>query len=443
MNTEIYKYLFLIIYYWKSDVAMASYLQWMSQVLKEAISLGGLPEELHDLIFKPERVISVKIPVKMDNGKVAVFEGYRVQHNSVLGPYKGGIRYHPDVTLDTDMALALGMTLKNSLANIPYGGGKGAVKVDPTKLSSRELEELSRGYVRALYKFIGPEVDIPAPDVNTNPQIMAWMVDEYSKLSGRNVPAVFTGKPPELWGNPARIYSTGFGVAILAKAAADAFMGGIEGKKVAVHGFGNVGSYAAYWLSKLGAKVIAISNIYGSVYDPNGIDVELAISKPEVINDVRAYPKGQKSNDTDVPLFVDADILVPASLENVITPEKVERVKAKLIVEGANGPTVPEAEKLLYSRKGFHAVIPDILANSGGVVMSYLEWVQNLYWFNWSEEEAREKLRIIMMDNFKRVMEAWKRLSEKNADKLVTMRDASFALSVERIYKAMKLRGQI
>lgn len=422
---------------------MASYLEWMSQVLRESISIADLPSELHNIIFKPERIISVKIPVKMDNGKIAVFEGYRVQHNSVLGPYKGGIRFHPEVTLDTDIALALGMTLKNSLANIPYGGGKGAVKVDPFKLSQRELEELSRGYVRALFPFIGPDKDIPAPDVNTNPQIMAWMMDEYSKLAGRNVPAVFTGKPPELGGNPARIYSTGFGVAVVAKAAAEAFADGIEGKKVAVHGFGNVGSYAALWLSRLGAKVIAISNIYGSVYDPNGIDVELAINNPEVLKDVRAYPKGQKSNDTDVPLYVDADILVPASLENVITPEKVPKIKAKLIVEGANGPTVPEAEKQLYSRDDFYAVVPDILANSGGVIGSYLEWVQNLNWYNFTEEEVRNRLEKIMLDNFKRVMDAWKRFKDKNPNRKVTMRDASFALAVERIYVAMKLRGQI
>lgn len=415
----------------------------MSQVLKESISVAGLPEEIHDIIFKPERVISVKIPVRMDNGKIAVFEGYRVQHNSVLGPYKGGIRFHPEVTLETDMALALGMTLKNSLANIPYGGGKGAVRVDPFKLSQRELEELSRGYARALYPFIGPDKDIPAPDVNTNPQIMAWMMDEYSKLAGKNVPAVFTGKPPEIGGNPARTYSTGFGVAVVAKAASEIFMGGIEGKKVAVHGFGNVGSYAALWLSRLGAKIIAISNIYGSVYDPNGIDVELALSRPEILRDVRAYPRGQKSNDVDVPLYVDADILVPASLEDIITPEKVPRIKAKLIVEGANGPTVPEAERQLYSRKDFYAVIPDILANSGGVIGSYLEWVQNLNWYSWSETEMREKLEKIMLDNFRRVMDAWKRFRDRNADRLVTMRDASFALSVERIYNAMKLRGQI
>ncbi|MGC8678476.1 MAG: Glu/Leu/Phe/Val family dehydrogenase [Fervidicoccaceae archaeon] len=422
---------------------MSSYLQWMSQVLRESISIAGLPTEIHDMIFKPERIISVKIPVRMDNGKIAVFEGYRVQHNSVLGPYKGGIRFHPEVTLETDMALAFGMTLKNSLANIPYGGGKGAVKVDPFKLSERELEELSRGYVRALFPFIGPDKDIPAPDVNTNPRIMAWMVDEYSKLAGKNVPASFTGKPPELGGNPARIYSTGFGVAVIAKAAAEVFAGGIEGKRVAVHGFGNVGSYAALWLSKFGAKVVAISNIFGSVYDPDGIDAELAAKNPEVLKDVRAYPKGQKFNETDIPLYVDADILVPASLENVITPEKVPRIKAKLIVEGANGPTVPEAERQLYMRKDFYAVVPDILANSGGVIGSYLEWVQNLNWYNMSEEEVRSKLESIMLNNYKIVMDAWKRFREKNPEKMVTMRDASFALAVERIYEAMKLRGLI
>ncbi|PMB75577.1 MAG: glutamate dehydrogenase [Fervidicoccus fontis] len=422
---------------------LSNYFEWELGVLKEAVNLAGLPSEVFDYLSKPDRIIQVKIPLRLDNGKLEVFEGYRVQYNNALGPYKGGIRYHPEVTLETDMALALGMTLKNSLAGIPYGGGKGAVKVDPSKLSMRELEALSRTYVRGIYKLIGPEEDIPAPDVNTNPQTMAWMVDEYSKLTGRNVPAVFTAKPPELWGNPVRIYSTGYGVAVMAKEAADLWMGGLKGKKVAVHGFGNVGSYAAYWISKFGAKVIAISRSRGSVYDPEGIDVELALKSPEILKDIRNYPRGQKSNDPDTVLYTDVDILLPCSLENVITAEKAKNIKAKLIVEGANGPTTPDAEKILYSRKDFVAVIPDILANAGGVIMSYLEWVENLQWYFWDEEETRQKLSSIMSNNFNRTNTYWNKLRERYPERLVTMRDAAFALAVERVYTAMKLRGWI
>ncbi len=422
---------------------MSSYLEWLLGVLKNSVELAGLPHEVYDYLSKPDRVLIVKIPVRMDDGRLVIFEGYRVQHNNVLGPYKGGIRYHPEVSLETTVALALEMTLKNSLVGIPYGGGKGAVRCDPKKMSMRELEQLSRGYVRAIAPLIGDQIDIPAPDVNTNPQIMAWMVDEYSKIKGYNVSGVFTGKPPELWGNPVRIYSTGFGVAIAAKAAAERWMGGFEGKTVAVHGFGNVSQYAAYWASKFGAKVVAISDTSGTVYDSNGLDVELAMKVKNETGKVINYPKGNKIPDPDASLYVEADILIPGAIENVITHENVAKVKAKLIVEGANGPTTPEAEKILYSRKDFIAVVPDILANAGGVIMSYLEWVENLQWWFWEEEETRERLASIMMKNFKRTADRWDQLKSERKDRLVTMRDAAFVLAVERIYKAMKVRGWI
>ncbi len=418
-----------------------SYLEWMLKVLKEAVELGGFPEEVYKYLSKPDRILIVKIPVRMDDGRLEIFEGYRVQHNNALGPYKGGIRFHPEVTLETDMALALGMTLKNSLAGIPYGGGKGAVRVDPKKLSKRELEQLSRGYARAIAPLIGDQIDIPAPDVNTNPQIMAWMVDEYSKLKGYNVPGVFTAKPPELWGNPVRIYSTGFGAVVAAKEAAERWLGGFEGKTIAIHGFGNAGQYAALWATKWGAKVVAISDTSGSVYDPEGIDVELAMKVKNETRKVINYPKGQKfPGDSDVPLYVDADILIPAAIENVITAENVDKVKAKLIVEAANGPTTPDAEKKLYERKDFVAVVPDILANAGGVIMSYLEWVENLQWYFWDEEETRNKLAAIMKRNFHRTADRWEKLKSEK-DFIVTMRDAAFVLAVERVYTAMKLRG--
>jgi len=416
-----------------------SYLQWMLQVLRRAVDLGGFPEEVYTILSKPERVLMVSIPVRMDDGKLVVFEGYRVQHNSALGPYKGGIRFHPEVDLETDMALALGMTLKNSLNGLPYGGGKGAVKVDPKKLSPGELERLCRGYARAIAPLIGDLEDIPAPDVGTNPQMMAWMVDEYSKLKGRNVPGVFTAKPPELWGNPVRLYSTGFGTAVAAKVAAEKYLGTFEGLRVAVHGFGNVAQYAAYYSAKFGAKVVAVSDTSGTVYDPEGIDVELAMKVKESTGKVVNYPKGEKIPESDASLYVDCEVLMPSAIENVIRADNVHKVKAKVISEGANGPTTPEAEKVLYERGT--VIVPDIAANAGGVIMSYLEWVENLQWYWWSEEETLARLKSIIENNIKRLIAKYESLRSGKGP--VTMRDAAFVVAVERIYKAMKVRGWI
>ncbi len=419
---------------------MASeFLENVLKTIKRGVELGGFPEEFYHLISKPERILVVKIPVRMDDGRLVVFEGYRVQHNSALGPYKGGIRFHPEVTLDDDIALATLMTLKNSLAGIPYGGGKGAVRVDPKKLSKRELEQLSRGYARAIAPLIGELKDIPAPDVGTNAQVMAWMVDELSKLAGRNVPGTFTAKPPELWGNPVREYATGFGAAVMAREAANVYLGGIEGKTVSIQGFGNTGQWHAYWLAKMGAKIVAISDTSGTVYDPEGIDVELAMKIKRETGKVINYPKGEKIPDPKAALYVEADILGPDALEDQITLENVDKVKAKLIVEGANGPTTPEAEAKLYERGAL--VIPDFLANAGGVVMSYLEWVENLQWYYWSEEETRARLEEIMKNNFHRVNKKYQEMKAEKPD--ITMRDAALVLSLERIYKAMKWRGWI
>ena len=404
--------------------------------LKHSIGLGGFPEELYKILSKPERILIVKIPIKMDNGRLEMFEGYRVQHNSALGPYKGGVRFHPDVTLEDDIALATLMTLKNSLAGIPYGGGKGAVRVNPKKLSKGELERLSRGYIRAIAPLIGEELDIPAPDVGTNPQIMAWMADEYSKVVGRNVPGIITAKPPILWGNPVREYATGFGLSVVTKEAAEKYLGGLEGKRVAIQGFGNVGRWHAYWLSKMGAKLVAISDSSGTVYDPNGIDIETAMNVKNRTGKVINYPKGERIADSKASLYVDAEIVAPDALENQITIENVDKVKAKLIVEGANGPTTPEAEAKLTERGAI--VVPDFLANAGGVVMSYLEWVENLQWYIWGEEETRARLERIMKNNFLRV---YKKYEDMKSERKVTMRDAALVLSLERLYEAMKTRG--
>ncbi len=416
-----------------------SYLQWMLQVLRKSVELGGFPEEVYQVLSRPERVLMVSVPVRMDSGKIVVFEGYRVQHNSALGPYKGGIRFHHEVDLETDMALALGMTLKNSLNGLPYGGGKGAVKVNPKELSQGELERLSRGYARAIAPLIGDLVDIPAPDVGTNPQIMAWMVDEYSKLKGYNVPGVFTAKPPDLWGNPVRLYSTGFGTAVAGRVAAEKYLGTFEGLRVAVHGFGNVGQYAAYFSAKFGAKVVAVSDTSGTVYDPEGIDVELAMKVKESTGKVVNYPRGEKIPDPDASLYADCDVLMPSALENVIREDNVAKVKAKVISEGANGPTTPGAEKVLYERGA--VIVPDIAANAGGVIMSYLEWVENLQWYWWSEEETLQRIKSIMENNIKRLISKYESLRGEKGT--VTMRDAAFVVAVERVYKAMKLRGWI
>ncbi len=411
------------------------------QLLRRSIELGGFPIELYEFLSRPKRVLVVSIPVRVDGGGVVFFEGYRVQHNDALGPYKGGIRFHPEVSLADDMALATIMTLKNSLAGLPYGGAKGAVRVDPKRLSPRELEELSRGYVRAIAPLIGEELDIPAPDVGTNSQIMAWMVDEYSKIAGRNAPAVFTAKPPELWGNPVREYSTGFGVAVTAVYAAKALWGSAEGKTAAVQGFGNVGRWTAYWLEKMGIRVVAISDINGTVYKKGGLTTAELVEKnrnakgPDLLAQIAKYNDAPIVQDPSAVFGVDADILVPAALENAITEDNVGSVRARLVVEGANGPTTPEAEKVLYERGA--VVVPDVLANAGGVVMSYLEWVENLQWFMWDEEETRARLERIMAENFRRVHQRW--VQEKGW----TMRDAAYVIAVERIYKAMKARGWI
>ncbi|MCG2869631.1 MAG: Glu/Leu/Phe/Val dehydrogenase [Vulcanisaeta sp.] len=415
-----------------------TFLESVLQTLKRAIELGGYPQEVYEILSRPQRVITVNIPVRMDNGKIQVFTGYRVQHNNALGPYKGGIRFHPEVTLEEDIALATVMTFKNALNGLPYGGGKGAVAVDPKKLSRRELEELSRGYARALAPFIGPEVDIPAPDVGTDPQIMAWMVDEYSKIAGRNVPGVFTAKPAILWGNPVREYSTGFGVAVWAREAAKKLWGGIEGKTVAVQGFGNVGYWAAYWLIKMGARVVAVADSKGGVYNPNGLDLAAVKAVKDKTGSVINYdaPGTRKITNEEV-LELPVDVLVPAALENVIHKGNANNIKAKLIVEGANGPTTADAEKILHGRGVW--ILPDLAANAGGVVMSYLEWVENLQWYFWDEDETRNKLERILLDTFNRVMNRWNKLG---TDK-VTIREAAYVEAVDRIYNAMKVRGWI
>ncbi|MEM3762840.1 MAG: Glu/Leu/Phe/Val dehydrogenase, partial [Desulfurococcaceae archaeon] len=382
--------------------------------------------------------VQVKITIRRDDGRIATFIGWRSQHNSALGPYKGGIRYSPNATAGETVALSMWMTWKNALAGLPYGGGKGAVRVNPKELSQRELEELSRKYFAAIAREVGPDIDIPAPDVYTNPQVMAWYYDEYSRIVGYPAWGVVTAKPVELGGLQARVVSTGYGVALVAREAAKKVLGGVEGKTVAVHGFGNVGMYAAKYLAEWGATVVAVSDSKGYIYDPGGLDVEEVIRVKAEMGSVVNYKKGNvKVSENHMELLeLPVDILVPAAIENVITSENVNRVKAKIISEGANGPTTPEADKVLHE-KGT-VVIPDILANAGGVTMSWIEWSHNRMGCFLTEEEALSRLDKMMTQNFHRVFDEWqKKYSE------YPMRIAAYAIAVDRVVKVMKIRGWI
>jgi len=406
--------------------------------LRESASLLGLPDEVVEILRHPEKLVQVKITIRRDNGKLETYLGWRSQHNSALGPYKGGIRYAETVTPGEVVALSMWMTWKCSLAGIPYGGGKGGVRVNPKTLSSRELEELSRKYFAAIAREVGPDIDIPAPDVGTNPQIMGWYYDEYTKIAGYQAWGVITAKPAELGGLYVRVVSTGYGTALAAREAAKKLFGGLEGRTVAVHGFGNVGIYAAKYLAEWGATVVAVSDSKGYVYNPRGIDVEKAIDIKTKTDAVINYKdEGVKTSSNHMELLeLPVDILVPAAIENVITKENVERVKAKLIVEGANGPTTPEADKILHERGV--VVIPDILANAGGVVMSWIEWSHNKMGCFLTDEEAISRLDKMMTLNFNKVFNEWEK---KYSD--YPMRVAAYTIAVDRVVKAMKLRGWI
>ncbi|MEM4869690.1 MAG: Glu/Leu/Phe/Val dehydrogenase [Desulfurococcaceae archaeon] len=406
--------------------------------LKDVANILGLSDEIVEALRHPEKLVQVKITIRRDDGRIATFIGWRSQHNSALGPYKGGIRYSPNATAGETVALSMWMTWKNALAGLPYGGGKGAVRVNPKELSQRELEELSRKYFAAIAREVGPDIDIPAPDVYTNPQVMAWYYDEYSRIVGYPAWGVVTAKPVELGGLQARVVSTGYGVALVAREAAKKVLGGVEGKTVAVHGFGNVGMYAAKYLAEWGATVVAVSDSKGYIYDPGGLDVEEVIRVKTEMGSVVNYKKGNvKVSENHMELLeLPVDILVPAAIENVITSENVNRVKAKIISEGANGPTTPEADKVLHE-KGT-VVIPDILANAGGVTMSWIEWSHNRMGCFLTEEEALSRLDKMMTQNFHRVFDEWqKKYSE------YPMRIAAYAIAVDRVVKAMKIRGWI
>lgn len=404
--------------------------------LERAAKIAEIDPQAVEILKYPQRVIRVSIPVKMDDGSVKVFVGYRSQHNNALGPYKGGIRYHPSVTMEEVIALSMWMTWKVSLAGLPLGGGKGGVAVNPKELSRGELERLTRGYARAIAPFIGPDVDVPAPDVGTDAQVMAWFLDEYEKVVGASRKGVVTSKPIELGGSLGRVYSTGYGVAVITREAVKEFLKGKSPEEltVAIQGYGNVGSYTAIFLHEMGFKIVAVSDSKGGIYNKDGLDPKKVLEHKKKTRSVVGY-KDAKTITNEELLELDVDILVPAALENVITSKNMKNIKAKLIVEGANGPTTPEAEEYLFKEKNA-LVIPDFLANAGGVIVSFFEQVQNWTWTQWSEDHVKEKLERQMVDAFKRVVDEWTRL-----DKKVVLRDAAMALAVRRVADAMKLRG--
>jgi glutamate dehydrogenase (NAD(P)+) len=383
------------------------------------------------VLREPRRELSVHFPVHMDDGSVRVFTGYRVQHNLGRGPAKGGIRYHQDVSIDEVKALAMWMTWKCAVVGIPYGGGKGGVIVDPKQLSMRELEALTRRYFTEIEVLVGPEKDIPAPDVNTNAQIMAWMMDTYSMHAGYTVPGVVTGKPISLGGSEGRNEATGRGTVFCIVEAARHLGIELPKAKVAVQGFGNAGSIAAQLISAEGATVVAVSDSTGGIHNPDGLDINRVIGWKKEHGTVQGFPGATDVTNAEV-LEVDCNILIPAALENQITERNAGNIKARLIAEAANGPTTPEADRILWKNSKF--MIPDILCNAGGVTVSYFEWVQDLNRDHWSEEVVNVKLKEIMVKAFTSVLAIARR---EQCD----MRTAAYLLAVQRVADAMQMRG--
>ena len=398
---------------------------------EEAAQRLKLDPSFVQIIKEPRRATIVKLPVQMDDGTFRVFTGYRVQHSIIRGPAKGGIRYHPDVNLDEIMALAAWMTWKCAVVGIPFGGGKGGIACDPSKMSQGELERLTRRYVADLIDVIGPESDVPAPDVNTNEQTMAWIMDTYSMHARHTVTSVVTGKPLELGGSAGRREATGRGVLFVIREAAKKIGLSLKGAKVVVQGFGNVGSVAADLLVKDGALIVGVSDVKGGVGNPKGLDLPALMRHLSEKKTVAGFPGGTPVEGKKI-LELPCDILIPAALENQITHVNASRLSARIIAEGANGPTTHQADKIL--NKAGVVVIPDILANSGGVTVSYFEWVQDRQGYFWREQEVNERLEHIMVTAFNDVA----RMAEEHK---VSLRVAAFMLAIKRVVDAIQLRG--
>ncbi|WP_371925917.1 Glu/Leu/Phe/Val dehydrogenase [Halobacillus sp. A5] len=401
-------------------------------VIQEALSHLGYPGETFELLKEPMRMLTVRIPVRMDDGKIKIFTGYRSQHNDAVGPTKGGVRFHPEVNEKEVKALSMWMSLKCGIADLPYGGGKGGIICDPREMSFREIEGVSRGYVRAISQIVGPTKDIPAPDVFTNSQIMAWMMDEYSRIREFDSPGFITGKPVVLGGSHGRESATAGGVTICVEEAAKKMGIQLEGSRVVIQGFGNAGSFLAKFLHDAGAKVVGISDAHGAIYNENGLDIDYLLDRRDSFGMVTNLFEHTITNKEL--LEKDCDILVPAAVSNQITLENAKNIKASIVVEAANGPTTLEATKIL-SKRGI-LLVPDVLASSGGVTVSYFEWVQNNQGYYWTEEEVSTKLRQVIVDSFDKVYSA--------ADKhQVDMRLAAYIIGVRKMAEASRYRGWV
>jgi glutamate dehydrogenase (NAD(P)+) len=391
----------------------------------------GLDPGLHEVLKYPQRELTVHFPVKMDNGVTRIFTGYRVQHNLARGPAKGGIRYSPKTDIDEVRALAMWMTWKCAIVNIPFGGAKGGVLCDPKALSMGELERMTRRYTSEIDLLISPETDIPAPDMGTNAQVMAWIMDTYSMHRGHTFPAVVTGKPVAIGGSEGRVDATGRGVYIVAREATKELGFTLEGATVAIQGFGNVGGMAAKIFHEKGAKVVAVCDAMGGLYNPNGLDVPSLLECANKDGTLTTHRGGESISGEEL-LELDVDILVPAALENQITASNAKRVQAKIIVEGANGPTTPAADRILYDKGTY--LVPDVLANAGGVIVSYFEWVQDLQNFFWAENEVNNRMEQILLRAYKEVVDVARR------DK-IDLRTAAYVIGVKRVADATTLRG--
>ena len=400
--------------------------------IKAACDLLGLEPAVYEILKQPMRTVEAAIPVAMDDGTVKTFIGYRAQHNNAVGPFKGGIRFHQGVTLDEVKALSMWMTFKCGVMGVPYGGGKGGVTVDPFTLSEGELERLARGYVRAVAPILGEKVDIPAPDVGTNGQVMVWMVDEYQKITGQFAPGSFTGKPVSFHGSLGRTEATGYGVALIAKLAAEKLGIDITTAKVALQGFGNVGSYTAKYIAEMGAKVVAVADHTTGLYNSSGFDIDALSEYVQTHKVIKGFPGAEQEFPREDIITWDVDILLPCALENVITQANAADIKAKIVCEGANGPTTTEADQILKDRGVL--VVPDILANAGGVTVSYFEWVQNLTGDTWTLEEVQNKQETMMTKAFN---EIWELKEEHQVD----LRTTAYMISIKKVADAMKLSG--
>ncbi|MFD1032000.1 Glu/Leu/Phe/Val family dehydrogenase [Metaplanococcus flavidus] len=401
-------------------------------VIKTALEKLGYEESMYELLKEPMRMMEVRIPVRMDDGITKVFTGFRAQHNDAVGPTKGGVRFHPDVNREEVIALSMWMTLKCGIVDLPYGGGKGGIICDPREMSMHEIEKLSRGYVRAISQIVGPNKDIPAPDVFTNSQIMAWMFDEYSKIDEFNSPGFITGKPIVLGGSQGRDKATAQGVTIVINEAAKKRGLDMQGARIVIQGFGNAGSFLAKFLHDSGAKVVGISDAYGALHDPDGLDIDYLLDRRDSFGMVTNLFDNTITNKE---LFeLDCDILVPAAISNQITAENADDIKASIVVEAANGPTTSEATKMLTDRGVL--LVPDVLASAGGVTVSYFEWVQNNQGYYWTQEEVDERLT-------KKLVDAFENIYNVSITRNIDMRLAAYMVGARRTAEAARFRGWV